>query len=100
MNKLLADIQCQLCGHLIIQKMSIVYIVEEVLFYISLKEHEANEINFEKKKMLSLTEEELQLHQDSAVCYNFRKHFTEDLRKIKIIVKLEAIAIFHVNIEQ
>ena len=34
---------------------------------------EEDVINFEKKKMLLLTEKELKLHQDSTVCYIWRK---------------------------
>ena len=41
------------------------------LFCISLKKHAADIINFEKKKMLPLTEKELKLHQDSTVCYMY-----------------------------
>ena len=42
-------------------------------FCISLREHAANVINFEKKKMLLLTEKELKLHQDAIQCYISRK---------------------------
>ena len=35
----------------------------------SLREHAKNIIDFEKKKMLSLTKEELKPHQDAKVCY-------------------------------
>ena len=41
-------------------------------FYISLREHTANLIKFEKKKMSPLTED-LKLHQDSIGCYICRK---------------------------
>ena len=35
----------------------------------SLKEHAKNIIDFEKKKMLPLTKEELKSYQDAKVCY-------------------------------
>ena len=35
----------------------------------SLRDHEENIIDFEKKKMLPLTKEELNPHQDAKVCY-------------------------------
>ena len=52
-------------------------------FCISLKEHAARVINFEKKKMLSLTEKELKSHQDSTICYICTKKLDKNLRKIK-----------------
>ena len=42
-------------------------------FCISLRERAASVINFEKNKMLRLAEEELQLNQDSVLCYICRK---------------------------
>ena len=42
-------------------------------FCISLREHATNAINFEKKKMLPITVEEVRLDQDSMVCYICRK---------------------------
>ena len=41
-------------------------------FYISLREHTANLIKFEKKKVLPLMED-LKLHQDSIGCHICRK---------------------------
>ena len=38
-------------------------------FCTSLREHATNVINFEKKKMLSLTKKMLKLHQDVTECY-------------------------------
>ena len=70
----LADIQCQLYGYLIILKTSIFYTVEnEKNFCISLREHAMNVINFEKKKMLQLTKEELKSYQKATVCDIYRK---------------------------
>ena len=66
---------------------------------ISLREHAANVINFEKKKNVTLTEEDLKFNQHSAVCYICKKKFTKSLLKIKNIVKLETIAILLLNIE-
>ena len=41
----------------------------------SLREHMKNIIDFEKKKMLPLTKEELKSHQDAKVCYICGKRF-------------------------
>ena len=40
-------------------------------------------INFEKKKMLPLTEKELKSHQDATQCFICRKKFTKRLAKDK-----------------
>ena len=42
---------------------------------ISLREHEKNIIDFEKKKILTLIKEELKSHQDAKVCYICGKRF-------------------------
>ena len=51
-------------------------------FYIYLREHATNIINFEKKKMLPLTKKELKLHQDLTECFicgiRFLKKFAND----------------------
>ena len=60
-------------------------------FCISLKEHAARVINFEKKKMLSLTEKELKSHQDSTICYICTKKIGQKLAKDKITEKLAMI---------
>ena len=39
------------------------------MFCESLREHEKNLIDFEKKKLLILAKEELKSHQDAKVCY-------------------------------
>ena len=44
-------------------------------FCTSLREHAANVMNFEKKKMLPLTEEDLKSYQDAKVCYICGKGF-------------------------
>ena len=44
-------------------------------FCISLREHVTNVINFEKKKMLPLTKEELKLYQEAKGCYTCGKRF-------------------------
>ena len=41
----------------------------------SLREHAIKAKSFERKKMLSLTEKELKLHQDSTTCYICGKIF-------------------------
>ena len=57
-------------------------------FFISLREHTTNVINFEKKKMLLLTEKIK--NQDTTACYICEKRFPK---------KLETIAILQVNME-
>ena len=47
----------------------------------SLKEHVKNILDFEKKKMLSLTKE-LKSHQDAKVCYIYGKESLESSLKI------------------
>ena len=49
--------------------------------------------------MLPLTKEELKSHQDAKVCYIRRKIILQNLQKIKIIEKLEIIAIIQVNMK-
>ena len=43
-------------------------------FCTSLREHARNVIDFEKKKMLPLTKEELKSYQDAKVCYICEKN--------------------------
>ena len=54
-----------------IEHMHTLYRGEDCMkkFYTFLREHATNVINFEKKKMLLLTKEELKSHQDAKVCY-------------------------------
>ena len=47
----------------------------------SLREHTKNRIDFEKKKILPLTKEELKSHQDAKVCYNCGKRILKKLYK-------------------
>ena len=68
-------------------------------FCTSLREQTKNITDFEKKKMLTLTKEELKSHQDAKVCYICGKSFWKSLLMIKIIGMLEIIAIRQVNIE-
>ena len=64
-----------------------------------LREHATNVMNYEKKKMLPLTKRTLNLHQDMRECYICRKKILKkSLLKIKIIKKLETVAILPVNI--
>ena len=60
----------------------------------SLREHAINIIDFEKKKMLPLTKEELKSHQDAKVCYICRKRILK-----KALKKSNIITIVQVNIE-
>ena len=50
--------------------------------------------------MLSLKKEELKSYQDAKVCYICGKRFQKSLLMIKVIEKLETIAILQVNIEK
>ena len=50
---------------------------------ISLRKDAADVINFERMKMLLLTEKELKSHQDATQCYLCRKKFSQKLEKDK-----------------
>ena len=50
---------------------------------ISLKGHAADALNFEKKKMLLLTENELNSHQDATQSYIWKKDFSQKPEKDK-----------------
>ena len=58
-------------------------------FCISLREHAEDIFNFEKKKMLPLTEKELKSHRDVTQCYIYRKKLTQNSLRLKINEKLE-----------
>ena len=49
----------------------------------SLREHAADVVNFEKKKMLSLRKKELKSHQDATQCQICSQKFTQKLSKDK-----------------
>ena len=68
-------------------------------FCTSLREHTKNIIDFEKLKMLPLTEEELKSYQDAKICYICRKKSLKCLLKMKIMEKSEIIVITQLNIE-
>ena len=65
------NIQCQLYWLSIVQNRSILYIVGKIYekFCESLRENAKNIIDFEKKKMLPLTKEEIKSYQDTKLCY-------------------------------
>ena len=63
-------------------------------FSSSLREHARNKFNFEKKKMILLTKYKM----PEIVTFVEKQHYKSSL-KIKIIEKLEIIAIIQVNIE-
>ena len=52
-------------------------------FCTSLREHTKNIIDFEKKKMLPLTKEELKSHQDAKVCYICGKRILKSINIIR-----------------
>ena len=64
-----------------------------------LREHAKNIIDFEKRKLLPLTKEELKSDQDAKLCYICGKIFIKKLANDKIIGKLVIILIIHVNVE-
>ena len=51
-------------------------------FFASLRGHTENIIDFENKKMLSLTKEELKSHQDAKVCYSCEKKYWKSSLKV------------------
>ena len=59
-----------------IEKRHTLYRVKTCMknFCTSLREHARNVIDFEKKKMLPLTKEELKSYQDAKVCYICEKN--------------------------
>ena len=65
----------------------------------SLREHAANILNFEKKKMLLLTKEELTLHQDAKNCYICGKEFSKKFAKDKNYRKVRDNYHLQVNTE-
>ena len=68
-----------------IEKKHTLYRVKDCMKKIceSLREQAKNIIDFEKKKMLQLTKEELKSHQDAKVCYICRKRILKKLSKSK-----------------
>ena len=48
----------------------------------SSREHAKSIIDFEKKKLLSLTKEELKSHQDAKICYICGKKMLKNFSKI------------------
>ena len=69
-------------------KHSLYHGVDYIKKSISLKEHAAYLINFEKKYMLPVKAKELQLHQDSMICYVSWKRFTQRLAKYENVCKV------------
>ena len=62
----------------------------------SLREHALNIINFEKKKIIPLTNEQLELNEKIKIYYICNKSFNMNTLMIKTIVKL-TILIIQVN---
>ena len=65
-------------------------------FCTSLKEHAKNIIDFEKRKMLPLTKEELKSHEEAKACYICGE---EILKKFSQNKNYRKIVIIQVNIE-
>ena len=61
-----------------------------------LREHALNKINFEKKKIIPLTNEQLELNEKIKIYYICNKSFNMNTLMIKTIVKL-TILIIQVN---
>ena len=66
-----------------------------ILFCRDLKDQAMKIINYEKKKIISLTDKEKETHENKKVCYICKKEFSKYKKKIK---KLEVIAIIPDNI--
>ena len=80
----LVDGQCQKFAHLITQKTNILYIAEKYCMKnlrSSLSEHAKNIIDFERKKMLPLTKQELKSHRDAKLRYICGKRILKKLPK-------------------
>ena len=69
------------------------------IFCESLREHEMKRINFEKKKMILLTNEQQESYEERKICYIYNKSLNINTLTIKIIVKLNSIVIILVNTE-
>ena len=85
MSTFLVDIQCQQFGYLIIYRKEVYSIwrkrlYEKVLYF---SKRPCYEYTFEKKKMLPLTKEELNLHQDATNCYICTKSILKRFAKSK-----------------
>ena len=65
----------------------------------SLREHAMEIINFTKKKMKSLTNEQQKSYQNVKICYICKERFEDKRAKDKSIVKLGTIVIMQGNIE-
>ena len=60
-------------------------------------------INYEKKEMIRLTNEEKESYEKQKVCYIFEKEFCTDKnngKEFKLKKKLKIIAIIHENLEE
>ena len=68
-------------------------------FFESFREHAMKIINFKKKTMKLLTNEQQKLHENTKICYICKKNLKINMLKIKNIVKLGTIVIIHVNID-
>ena len=51
-------------------------------FCLDLREHVTKIINYEKKEMIPLTEEEEKMHNKQKVCHICKKRFTKDNKKL------------------
>ena len=65
----------------------------------SLREHAKNVIDFEKKKKLPLTKEEVKSHQDAKVCYICGKRILKKLSKSINYRKVRDHCHIQVNVE-
>ena len=71
-----------------------------IMFCKDLKKQAMKIINYEKKKIIPLTEKEKETHENKKVCYNVKKNLVniKKVNIIKILKKLEIIAIIQDNI--
>ena len=78
------------------------YIVEKIVwksFMNLLREHAKNIIDFEKKKLLALTKEELNPHKDTKECYIWGQRILKNLPKLKVFEESKVIDIIQINAE-
>ena len=64
-----------------------------------LREHAMKIINFEKKKMILLTNQQHESYEKTKFCYICKKSLNINTPMIKIIVKLKIIVIILINTE-
>ena len=62
------------------QKTNLI-IIEAFIYYKDLREHASKRINYQKKKMISLTTEKNIYHNKQKICYICKKEFNNNEKK-------------------